>query len=180
MGSRLTVNLRNMILHLQSLGYPIDDTDSDTPLYNDNNACVKWCHNLTTKRNRHIEHRENATREWVEDGTITVSHVGGKSNPSDIFTKEMRNGANFRRIRDSFTSQGYDFLKGIFNSFHPYSTPLDHHNVALTASYIAPSHSDTLMVLLTQPLCRTRETIACLSYAGQYILSRVTPSCRLL
>ena len=51
MGSHLTVNLRNMILHLQSLGYPINDTDMATPLYNDNDACVKWCHNLTTKGN---------------------------------------------------------------------------------------------------------------------------------
>jgi hypothetical protein len=32
-----------------------------TPLYNDNDACVKWCHNLTTKGNRHIEQRENVT-----------------------------------------------------------------------------------------------------------------------
>jgi hypothetical protein len=180
MGSRLTVNLRNMILHLQSLGYPINDTDSATPLYNDNDACVKWCHNLTTKGNRHIELRENATREWVEDGTITVSHVSGKCNPSDIFTKEMCDGANFRRLRDSFMSRGSDFLKGIFNSLHSYSTPFDKHNVAQTVSYVAPSHSDTLMVLLTQPLCHTRDTISCLSSAGQYILSRVTPSCRLL
>jgi hypothetical protein len=51
MDARLTVNLRNMILHLQSLGYPINDTDIATPLYNDNKACVKWCHNLTTKGN---------------------------------------------------------------------------------------------------------------------------------
>ena len=179
MGSRLTVNLRNMILHLQSLGYPIDDTNSATPLYNDNDACVKWCHNLTTKGNRHIENRENATREWVEDGTIAVSHVSGKCNPSDIFTKEMRDGANFRRLRDSFMSRGSDFLKGIFNSLGPATKPLDEH-FAQTASYIAPPHSDTLLALLTQPLCRTRDTIACLSSAGKYILSRITPSCRLL
>ena len=72
MGSRLTVNLRNLILHLQSIGYPINDTDIATPLYNDNDACVRWYHNLTTKGNRHIEHRENATPEWVADGSIAV------------------------------------------------------------------------------------------------------------
>ena len=43
MGSCLTINIRSMILHLKSLGYPIDDTDITTPLYNDNNACAKWC-----------------------------------------------------------------------------------------------------------------------------------------
>jgi hypothetical protein len=42
-----------------------------TPLYNDNNDCIKWWHNLTTTGNRHIEHRENVTREWVEDGCIS-------------------------------------------------------------------------------------------------------------
>jgi hypothetical protein len=181
MGSRLTVNLRNMILHLQSLGYPIDDTDSATQLYNDNDACVKWCHNLATntKASCHIENRENATREWVEDGTIAVSHVSGKCNPSDIFTKEMRDGANFRRLRDWFMYRGSDFLKGIFNSLSPATKPLDKH-FAQSASYIAPPQSDTLLALLTQLLCRTRDTISCLSSAGKYILSRVTPSCRLL
>jgi hypothetical protein len=118
MGSCLTVNLRNLILHLQSIGYPIDDTNTATPLYNDNEACVKWCHNLTTKGNRHIEHRENATREWVADGSIAVSHVSTKCNISDIFIKEMRDGANFLRLRDSFMSRASDFLKGIFTSIY--------------------------------------------------------------
>jgi hypothetical protein len=89
MGSRLTVNTRNMIEHLSSLGYPITDATRPTILYNDNDACVKWRHNMTTKGNRHIENRENATREWVVDGTIAVEHVSGKSNIADIFTKEM-------------------------------------------------------------------------------------------
>ena len=40
MGSRLTVNVRNMILHLASTGYPITDAQQATPLYNDNEACV--------------------------------------------------------------------------------------------------------------------------------------------
>jgi hypothetical protein len=180
MGSRLTVNLRNMILHLQSLGYPINDTDTATPLYKDNEACVKWCHNLTTKGNRHIEHRENATREWVEDGSIAVLHVDGKCNPSDIFTKEMRDGAHFRRLRDSFMSRASDFLRGIFNSMHHYSKPF-HDHVAQAANYIAPSVPSTLDVLISRPLLRTRAAISCLSSAGKYILSRVSGghSCRL-
>ncbi len=89
MGSRLTVNTRNIIEHLSLLGYPITNATRPTVLYNDNNACVKWCHNMTTKGNRHIKNRENATREWVAYGTIAVKHVSGKSNVADIFTKEM-------------------------------------------------------------------------------------------
>jgi hypothetical protein len=78
MGSRITVNTRNMISSLWNLDYPIRDCESPNPLYNDNDACVKWCHNMTTKGNRHIENRENSTREWVADGTISVTHVNGR------------------------------------------------------------------------------------------------------
>ena len=180
MGSRLTVNLRNMILHLQSLGYPIDDTDLATTIYNDNEACVKWCHNLTTKGNRHIEHRENATREWVADGSLAVSHVSGKCNPSDIFTKEMRDGANFRRLRDSFMSRASDFLKNIFVSLGS-SSKLPAY-AAQTARYVSPTRPSILDVLLSHPLSRTRDTISCLSSAGRYVLSRATGglSCKIL
>jgi len=173
MGSRITVNMRNMILHLQSLGYPIDDTDSATTIYNDNDACVKWCHNLTTKGNRHIEHRENATREWVADGSLAVSHVSGKCNPSDIFTKEMRDGANFRRLRDSFMSRASDFLKNIFVSLGTSSAPLLA-VTAKTARYVSSACSALLDVLIAHPVSRTRATLSCLSSAGRYILSRVT------
>jgi hypothetical protein len=37
----------------------------------------------------HTRHRENATHEWVADGTTAVTHVSGKCNLSDKFTKEM-------------------------------------------------------------------------------------------
>jgi hypothetical protein len=134
---------------------------------------VKWCHNLTTKGNRHIEHRENATREWVADGSIAISHVSTKCNPSDIFTKEMRDGANFRRLRDSFMSRASDFLKGIFTFLHFTSRTLPEH-VAQTANYVSPSCLGILNVLLLLPLSRTRGTISCLSSARKYILSRAT------
>jgi hypothetical protein len=89
------MNVRNMMSHLSSLGYPITDTETATTVYNDNEACIKWCHTMTTKGNQHIEHQENAVKEWVEANSISVSHISGKCNPSDIFTKEMRDGSNF-------------------------------------------------------------------------------------
>jgi hypothetical protein len=52
----------------------------------------------------HIELRENSVREWIQDKTISVKHVAGKINPAVIFTKEMRDGAHSRRLRDSFMS----------------------------------------------------------------------------
>jgi hypothetical protein len=44
---------------------------------------------------------------WLGDRqerTIDVEHVAGTINPADIFTKEMGDGAQFHRLRDSFMS----------------------------------------------------------------------------
>ena len=70
-------------------------------IYNDNAACVQWSQNMTTKGLRYIQMRENTVRESVQDGTITVKHVGGKHNPSDIFTKEDRDTDQFEVCRDA-------------------------------------------------------------------------------
>ena len=153
-----------MILHLAFLDYPITDAEQLSPLYNDNEACVKWCHNLTTKSNCHIEHRENAAREWVEDGTITVEHVSGKCNPSDIFTKEMRDGTNFRHLCDSFMSRTSTFLKGIYNSLHPLSSqPITHslEAAAQGAHYVPPTRLGMLEILLSHWSFRTPDALSC-------------------
>ena len=50
---------------------------------------------MTTKQIRHMEMRENAVRELVQDSLLKVLHVPGRINPADIFTKEMRDGAHF-------------------------------------------------------------------------------------
>ena len=84
MGSCLMLNTRNIILDLSSRGYPISDAATAMPVFNNNDACVQWCHNLTTKGKQHIEHHKNVTREWVADGFITVSHVSIKCNPANI------------------------------------------------------------------------------------------------
>jgi hypothetical protein len=67
---------------------------------NDNEAAVKWCHNMTTKGLRHIQMRENAVREQVQLGLITVEHIGGKQNLSDAFTKEEKDTEHFITCRD--------------------------------------------------------------------------------
>ena len=174
MGSRLTVNTRNMISSLSDLGYPIVDCQSSTPLYNDNDACVKWCHNMTTKGNRHIENKENSTREWVADGTITVSHVSGKYNVSDIFTKEMRDGANFRRLRDSFMCRSSDYLKGILPKVPVESDP-PIAVISQSTSSVPPSRPGMLEVLATYPGLRLSLALSCISYAGRHILSKLAP-----
>lgn len=67
--------------------------------------------NLTTKGVRHMELRENSIREWVQAGTIAIRHVAGRCNPSDIFTKEMKDGAHYRRLRDSFMCPASTFAR---------------------------------------------------------------------
>ena len=57
-------------------------------------------------------------REWVQDKTLNVQHVPGKINPADIFTKEMRDGVHFRRLRDSFMSHLSDFLNDLILAIH--------------------------------------------------------------
>jgi hypothetical protein len=160
-----------MISSLSSLGYPISDADSPTPLYNDNDACVKWCHNTTTKSNRHIENWENSVREWVANGTLTVLHVCGKTNIADIFTKEMRDAAIFRHLRDAFMSRASVFIKHFHSSHNVPPSP-----AAQMVHYVAPSHPGLLEVLASHVSFRLPDTISSLSASGRYLLSRITSS----
>ncbi len=175
MGSRLTVNTRNMISSLSDLGYPIDDCESSTPLYNDNNACVKWCHNMTTKGNRHIKNKENSIREWVADGTISVSHVSGKCNVFDISTKEMCNSANFCGLRDSFMCCSSDYLKGVLPKASNASQP-SIQALAQSTTTVPSAHPGILEVLAAYPRLCVSSTLSCISYAGRHILSKLAPS----
>jgi hypothetical protein len=108
--SKSFVGMRLLAGSVQSSGYDILDTVAPSPLYNDNAACIQWAHNMTSKKIQHIELRENAVREWVQDGILTVLHIKGCVNPADIFTKEMQDGAHYWRLRDSFMCQLSDFL----------------------------------------------------------------------
>ena len=57
-------------------------------IYNDNEASVKWTSNMTSKGLRHIQMRENSTREQQLLGFCCVLHLPGANNLSDMFTKE--------------------------------------------------------------------------------------------
>jgi len=85
------------LLHLYTNNEPI-------PILNDNEAAVKWSHNMTTKGLRHIQMRENAVRENVQLGFITVEHIGGKQNLADAFTKEEKDNKHFLTCRDLLVS----------------------------------------------------------------------------
>jgi hypothetical protein len=48
----------------------------------------------------HIQMRENHIRENVEHQIVTIQHIGGKLNLADLFTKEMKDTANFVELCD--------------------------------------------------------------------------------
>jgi hypothetical protein len=131
---------------------------------------------MTTKGNRHIENRENSTREWVADGTISVSHISGKCNIADILTKEMRESANFRRLRNAFMCRASDYLKGILPNVpnaaqSPTPTPI----LAQSSAKVPISPPGMLDVLATYPGLQISSALSCISYAGRHILSKLAP-----
>jgi hypothetical protein len=50
------INIQNLYQSVLESGYPIADIDKPTALNNDNEACVRWSHNMTSKALHHIEH----------------------------------------------------------------------------------------------------------------------------
>ena len=67
---------------------------------NDNMACVQWCKNRTTRTIRHIQLRDNAVRENIQNKRVHIDHIPGSSNIADIFTKEDRDKSQFVTLRD--------------------------------------------------------------------------------
>ena len=152
-------------------GHNIADVTSPTLLFNDNYACVRWSYNMTSKAARHIELRENSVCEWIQSKLLLVKHVSGKLNPSDIFTKEMRVGAHFRRLRDSFMSRFSDFLRD--------SILVVHHASHQTPNTVAPAAArvhvcgDSLgyfSALNYSSFFRTLDNISHLCSAGRHLI----------
>ena len=92
------------LLHMRNLCTDINIKDdlfpNPTQIYNDNAACIKWSHNMTTKGLRYIQIRENAVREAIQSKIIQLHHIEGKINISDLFTKEDKDTPHFLCIRN--------------------------------------------------------------------------------
>ena len=95
------MNLRHIISDLN-----LSDTlaPGPTPIYNDNMACVHWCHNKSNRSMRHIQIRENLVRETIQNDTVSVTHVRGKINPADLLTKEQKDTTHFIQLRNFILS----------------------------------------------------------------------------
>jgi hypothetical protein len=94
-------NLLHLINIINDLSLTSDLISGPIPIWNDNNACVCWSKNTTTKGLRHVQIRENAIREGVFAGIFDVKHISGKDNPSNIFTKEDKDIEHFVNVRNS-------------------------------------------------------------------------------
>ena len=92
-------DLDSLKLRAQDIG--LVPADVCVPVFNDNQAAVDWAASVTTKGIKHLNLRENQVRERHHAGQVSVTHIPGVINPSDIFTKEMKDSAHFRRLRDS-------------------------------------------------------------------------------
>jgi len=69
-----------------------------TNIFNDNKACVNWSCSCTTKGLQHIQMKENHIRENILSGFVSISHIDGKINLADLFTKEMKDTSRFVEI----------------------------------------------------------------------------------
>ena len=89
----------------------IPEAYSCTNIYNDNKAAVQWAASVTSKVIKHLNLRENMVRECHQSKDVDVEHFPGIINPSDIFTKEMKNNTHFRNLRDSMMVSLKTFLE---------------------------------------------------------------------
>ena len=163
---------------VRSSGFDISDTLTPSPLYNDNAACIQWSHNMTTKKIRHMELRENSVREWVADKTLNILHVSGRVNPADIFTKEMRDGAHFRRLRDSFMCRLSDFIQQSILVIHHQSQSTSHMTLhrgvpSAASSKAVVAQKSYFAALCSIPICRTFSTISHLSSTGRQLIRKL-------
>ena len=70
------------------------------PIYNDNEASIKWSHKLSIKGLRYLQTQENSTKEHQAKGFCSVAHIKGSSNLGDLFFKEDKDKGHFSAIRD--------------------------------------------------------------------------------
>ena len=96
-----TKNILHILNIIHDIGLTSDLIHGPVQIWNDNKACVCWTKSTTTKGLRHVQIRENAVRESVATGIVTVNHIEGKKNPSDIFTKEDKDIEHFVNVRNS-------------------------------------------------------------------------------
>ena len=106
-------------LLFRDLNIPID---YPIQILNDNQSAIQWTKGTTTNKMRWVDLRENLVRENVENKNITVNHIPGKYNLSDIFTKEFRESTQFLKLRNLFMITSTYFIEDCTPSSHTWNT----------------------------------------------------------
>ena len=176
--SKSVVGMCHLAEGVRSSGFDNSDVLDSSPLYNDNAACIHWSHNMTSKKIQHTELSKNSVREWVENKTLNILHVSGCVNPADIFTKEMRDGAHFRRLWDSFMCCLSDFLQQSLLVIHHQSQSTScttHCQVIPSAasSNAISAQNSYFKTLRSIPICRTISAISHFSSTGRQLIRRL-------
>mgnify|MGYP007095113615 CR=1 FL=1 len=101
------------VLSIRNRAEDIDivDATDPTPVYNDNRACVDWAATATTKGIKHLNLRENRVREAHATAQVMVKHIPGALNSSDLLTKELKDAALYRKLRDTIMVSKANFLR---------------------------------------------------------------------
>ena len=94
---------------MRQLGLP--DVDVPTPLLNDNRGSLDWIKSgcKPTKKLRHENLSELGIAEAKQHNEITFAWVQGRTNPSDLFTKEDNDVAHFTSLQDLMVMSREDF-----------------------------------------------------------------------
>ena len=87
-----------------------------TCLYSDNQGTVDWSKGTSTKGMRHINLNDCAVRGSIQAKEVGICYIPGDVNPSNIFTKEMRDTTHFRTLHDSFMMSAEKFRTFVTSS----------------------------------------------------------------
>eukprot|EP00804_Cyclotella_cryptica_P014486 CCRYP_004818-RA/>CCRYP_004818-RA protein AED:0.46 eAED:0.37 QI:0/0/0/1/1/1/2/0/357 len=121
---------RNSYIRHCALDLGISDASNRIVVYNDNQAAVNWADAMTSKGTKHLNLHENCVREAHHDKVVKITHIPGVINASDLFTKELKDSAHFRRCRDSMMVSHSNFMH------HQHCVPAH-----MTASHHLPYYS---------------------------------------
>jgi hypothetical protein len=71
---------------LSDIGYP----NPPIPLYIDNASCEAFiCNDVTHARTKHIDMKFHFVRQTLQNNEISLHHVSGTSNPTNVLTKAL-------------------------------------------------------------------------------------------
>ena len=151
--SKKVVDFYNLCPSMGESGHTLHNMDTSTPIYNDNEACIRWSHSMITNGTR-----ENSVHEWVQDNMVSVKHMSGKVNPTDIFTKEMKDIFSgfgtllclvFLILTTPLYSQSMSITPG--NSLHRAYFQLQHELLSSPVPPHTSRHSSGLLSVIPKP-----------------------------